>query len=147
MEPYAAVLISVGNPPSNLIQLFLPVFIWFPSTWTADVCKEKEALKTNRSNGVPDLVHPTQGITVRSPTQGITLRSPQNSPLSSCPVQMGYRKTGFPKQLILSHFTLVGLHRSREMFLGFRAWKGRKEEGTTALFILTFCDGFLVFLK
>jgi len=62
LEPYAAALISVGNPPTNLIQLFLPIFTWLPSTWTADVPREKQALRTNRNSGVAALVHQALGI-------------------------------------------------------------------------------------
>lgn len=58
----------------------------------------------------------------------LTLRGPQNNSLSLSPVQMEWKNTGFPCQLMSSHLILDGLPRLREVFLIPRAGKGRKEK-------------------
>lgn len=123
LEPYAAALTSVGNPPSILKQLFLSVFKWFSFTWTVYVPKEKpEALRTNSNNRVTNIVHPTEGLTALP--WGALKTVPWTPALS----KWNKRRLIFPDSspyLISSHLILVGFRRLEEMFL-VRARKGRK---------------------
>lgn len=101
--------------------------------------KEEEALRTHRNNEVPDLVHPTQRITV--PPWGAL------GSLSSCPVQLKWGKADFSlsAHLITSPIGWV--------FRGWGKWFLSLEQGkegrnrTTALFPINFRNGFSVFFE